>query len=244
MSWTAPRTWTAGEMLTAALLNTHLRDNLLETSVAKVTTAGDMIYATAVNALARRAIGTKRKVLRINSGANAPEWAYANPQSLSVVTAEITVSNTSAETTIFSFSLPGGMLGTNNWLRILLYTSILNNTGGAVNFNGRMYYGSTSLQIQGIGANVATSGTRKTTVYDCVIKGDGATNAQRLIGECRITSNDAGTSGTVQANEGTAVIDSTVAQTVSLTILIGTASVNATLITRMSALYYMENFSF
>ena len=28
MSWTAPRTWAAGETLTAALLNTHLRDNL------------------------------------------------------------------------------------------------------------------------------------------------------------------------------------------------------------------------
>lgn len=26
--WTAPRTWAAGEVVTAALLNTHLRDNL------------------------------------------------------------------------------------------------------------------------------------------------------------------------------------------------------------------------
>lgn len=29
MSWTAPRTWVAGEIVTAALLNTHLRDDLL-----------------------------------------------------------------------------------------------------------------------------------------------------------------------------------------------------------------------
>lgn len=29
MSWTAPRTWVAGEVVTAALLNTHVRDNLL-----------------------------------------------------------------------------------------------------------------------------------------------------------------------------------------------------------------------
>ena len=29
MAWTAPRTWVAGELVTAALLNTHLRDNLL-----------------------------------------------------------------------------------------------------------------------------------------------------------------------------------------------------------------------
>ena len=29
MAWTAPRTWVAGELVTAALFNTHLRDNLL-----------------------------------------------------------------------------------------------------------------------------------------------------------------------------------------------------------------------
>ena len=30
MSWTAPRTWVTGEIVTAALLNTHLRDNLID----------------------------------------------------------------------------------------------------------------------------------------------------------------------------------------------------------------------
>ena len=28
MAWTTPRTWTTGEMVTAALMNTHVRDNL------------------------------------------------------------------------------------------------------------------------------------------------------------------------------------------------------------------------
>lgn len=30
MAWTAPRTWTTGEVVTAALLNTHLRDNQID----------------------------------------------------------------------------------------------------------------------------------------------------------------------------------------------------------------------
>jgi hypothetical protein len=30
MAWTSPRTWVAGETITAAILNTHLRDNLLD----------------------------------------------------------------------------------------------------------------------------------------------------------------------------------------------------------------------
>jgi hypothetical protein len=28
MAWTAPRTWVSGELVTAALFNTHIRDNL------------------------------------------------------------------------------------------------------------------------------------------------------------------------------------------------------------------------
>jgi hypothetical protein len=59
MAWAAPRTWVTGETVTAALLNTHVRDNFLETSAATVTTAGDISYADAANSMGSRiAIGT------------------------------------------------------------------------------------------------------------------------------------------------------------------------------------------
>lgn len=32
MAWTAPRTWVTGEVVTASIMNTHVRDNLLSTS--------------------------------------------------------------------------------------------------------------------------------------------------------------------------------------------------------------------
>ena len=44
MAWTAPRTWVADEAITAALFNTHLRDNLLLLSThghGSATTGGD-----------------------------------------------------------------------------------------------------------------------------------------------------------------------------------------------------------
>lgn len=75
MAWTAPRTWVASETLTAALLNTHVRDNLLETAPAKVTTAGDICYATGANAITRLAIGTAGAVLVARSSALA--WTSA-----------------------------------------------------------------------------------------------------------------------------------------------------------------------
>jgi len=73
--WTSPRTWVTSELVTASLLNTHIRDNLLETAPAKLTVAGDLPYATAANTLARLAKGTALQGLRMNAGATAPEWA-------------------------------------------------------------------------------------------------------------------------------------------------------------------------
>ena len=54
MSWTAPRTWVAGELVTAALGNTHWRDNLLETAPAKASAEGGIFVGTAANAIAER----------------------------------------------------------------------------------------------------------------------------------------------------------------------------------------------
>lgn len=60
MAWTTPRTWVSNETLTAALLNTHLRDNLNELDVAKVTAAGQYCVSTAANAVTARSYGWER----------------------------------------------------------------------------------------------------------------------------------------------------------------------------------------
>lgn len=72
-SWTSPRTWVTGEMVTSSIMNTHLRDNLNETGPALVTTAEDLLVATAANDLKRLAKGTDGQVLTMVSGAVA--WA-------------------------------------------------------------------------------------------------------------------------------------------------------------------------
>lgn len=51
MAWTAPRTWTTNEVVTKTIMDTHVRDNLLETAPAKVANAGEMIDATGANAI-------------------------------------------------------------------------------------------------------------------------------------------------------------------------------------------------
>ncbi len=42
-----------------------------------ITTAGDLIYGTAADTVARLGIGTAGQVLKVNSGATAPEWGAA-----------------------------------------------------------------------------------------------------------------------------------------------------------------------
>lgn len=54
MAWTSPMTFTANTVLTAAQLNTHLRDNLLETAPAKATQAGSLFIGAGPNKIEER----------------------------------------------------------------------------------------------------------------------------------------------------------------------------------------------
>ncbi len=54
MAWTAPFTAVASTVLTAAQLNTNLRDNLNQTGPALVSAAGQILVSTAANAMAAR----------------------------------------------------------------------------------------------------------------------------------------------------------------------------------------------
>jgi hypothetical protein len=61
MAWTAPSTWVAGNVLTAAQLNAQVRDNMLQTAPALASSAlGQIFVATGTNALAARLIQQNR----------------------------------------------------------------------------------------------------------------------------------------------------------------------------------------
>ena len=75
MAWTAPLTWASGRIVTAADLNTYLRDNQLQTAPALFSAQGDILYATGANAPARLAKSTTSTQYLANTGtSNAPEW--------------------------------------------------------------------------------------------------------------------------------------------------------------------------
>lgn len=72
MARNAIPTYVTGDLITAAHANTYWRDN--EAAHWPFTTAGDMAYATAANALGRLALGGAGSVMRVNVGGTAPQW--------------------------------------------------------------------------------------------------------------------------------------------------------------------------
>jgi len=77
VAWSTPLTAVSGTVLTAAQWNASVRDNLLETSAAAVTTAGDMTRADGANSMTRFAIGGTGDYLRVASG--VPAWVNSHP---------------------------------------------------------------------------------------------------------------------------------------------------------------------
>jgi hypothetical protein len=62
-----------------------------------ITTAGDLLYGTAADTVARLGIGAAGRVLKVNSGATAPEWAV-DPTTDVVTTAGDLIYGTAADT--------------------------------------------------------------------------------------------------------------------------------------------------
>ena len=76
MAYTAYRTWTTGEIVTAALMNEQVKDNGLLTAPAIMTAQGDLIYGSAANTPARLAKDANATRSLTNTGtSNNPAWA-------------------------------------------------------------------------------------------------------------------------------------------------------------------------
>ena len=68
-----------------------------------ITTAGDLLYGTAADTVARLGIGTANQVLAVNSGATAPEWKTVGASGMTLITRQtITASSGTNIDSIFT----------------------------------------------------------------------------------------------------------------------------------------------
>jgi hypothetical protein len=90
MAWTTPRTWVSGELVTAALMNSALRDNLNMLDGGRLAiasqAAGDVVYASSSTALARLAADSGKF---LKSGASSVSWESAGANSSPYITAAV-----------------------------------------------------------------------------------------------------------------------------------------------------------
>ena len=119
MAWTAPRTYVTAEIITASILNTDVRDNLLETAPAKATAGGGFIVATGLNVLAER------------------------PANIS----EVDVSETTASTSYTDLATTGPAVAVTTGTRALVIIGCRtnNNTAGALDWMSIDVSGATTL---------------------------------------------------------------------------------------------------
>lgn len=94
MAWTTPKTWVANSTLTAAELNTHLRDNLNETEAALASKDGSYFVGAGVNMIAERALVTAR----INTTEATSSTSYVD---LTTLGPEVTVETGGAAIVFF-----------------------------------------------------------------------------------------------------------------------------------------------
>jgi len=158
-----------------------------------------------VNATGFRGDGSQLTNLPVTGGNTA----------IDKVTANTSVTNTAPETTLYSFSTAGGTFSTNNVLRLTIQITDLDIEDGQSCIL-RFKYGATTL-----GSITVSNGTEDLisnakALITFVIAADGATNAQLGTAQLYVNNSSLGIgSGLIQ---GTAAVDSTVAQAVSVTV--------------------------
>lgn len=143
--------------------------------------------------------------------------------------------NTAVETALISQSIPGGTLGANGMLEIIVAADYFMNA--TVSFTLAIKLGATTLWSSSV--TPANNATHHAFILNAALANEGATNAQRLsglafIGPATAATNGLGPFGTAAATSsaylgGSSAIDTTGAATLAITATWGGASVSAEL---------------
>lgn len=159
--------------------------------------------------------------------------------SLDVVTADVEVVNSAAKTALWTFTLPANTLGSANQVEFEAWLSCYNyytNPSGAITL--AVEYGGTSM-VSFVPSIIYTTPGRAVFAVRFTLKGNAATNAQRIMATIQGWNSDKSVSNTVnRSEEGTATVDSTSGQTLALYVTHATANAAISSICRSARLDY------
>lgn len=104
MAWTTPRTWVAGELVTAAIMNTHVRDNL--------SMVGGALTATDGSTFLKYTAGTN--VVQFGTGAANSSTTTIDPGNMSTIVAAFANANGSQDV-VMECTISGTQVSFNGW---------------------------------------------------------------------------------------------------------------------------------
>lgn len=133
------------------------------------------------------------------------------------------VANTT--TTVLTYALAGGTLGTNKGVRIRLSTST-GNTAVNGTYTVNVKYGGTTISTYGYSGVSGTPSFTSVFVADILLMGSGATGTQRATGI--ITQSGTSFAAFGIPTQGTSAIDSTASQNITVELVSSSTSVSAT----------------
>jgi hypothetical protein len=140
----------------------------------------------------------------------------------------LTVCGTASETTIYTVSIPGGSLGTNKKLAVVLDMDRLKNGGGTDAATLRVKYGGGTIDTLQVPQVTVDSATHGSGMLLCDLQAAGATNSQQINCMLSMTQTPNGTTSSgLSAEYGTAAVDSTSAQTFLVSYQWSTAGTSA-----------------
>jgi hypothetical protein len=154
--------------------------------------------------------------------------------------ADVDVTNTTTETSLWSKVITGGDMGANGTLRLNLYVDVLHNNAAGDTVTLRVKFGG-STQITQSFTWASTSATRFILHLPFLIANKGATNSQLIVAE-QLPSYGSGSDyrGTSEAYT-TASVDTTADQTFQITAQWSAASANNSFRKRLAVLHLGQN---
>lgn len=169
--------------------------------------------------------------IALNNNGDGSQLTNLPGNKLNVTTTDVTIANTTTETNILSYSVAGGVLSTNNAIRVTMHINSLvaGQATGTDTFTFRFKYGGTTLTSQVITPVSGVTGTYIGKV-EFIIAGAGTTSSQNGSHVVSLTSGSMIANGNLgryyysDSAQGTSAIDSTTSQTLLVTGQYGSAN--------------------
>lgn len=204
------------------------------TSNATTTTSGVSELATSSEINSGTATGGSGAPLVMTPDGFASSQYANSVRVLSKSYSNTTVSNTTSETTLFSYTVPGGTLGSTKAIRVRgAFAVSFNATGAGNNLTLRLKLGGTTLDTNTITPTVAMGTTSTDSgIFDITLFATGATNTQEWMYSFLQGNQSAGTVSDIfrARKKGTSSADSTIDRDLVITAQYATASTVNTIV--------------